>query len=95
MGEMRRLLVTICAMRARAEVCPANAFCRRPIRRWLSGAEMRKPYMAILMALALTCAFPSTRAIGEASFGTLVGDPDRLLPRTSCRKDKVPAPVSR
>ncbi len=33
MGEMRRLLVTICAMRARADVCPANAFCRRPMRR--------------------------------------------------------------
>lgn len=87
---MRRLLARIWAILARADVLPVNAFCRSPMRTWLRGAETRKPYIAILTALALMCALPSARTRAESSFDTFVGDPDRLLPRTSCKKDSVP-----
>ena len=90
MGETRRLLARICAILARKDVLPANAFCSKPMRTWLRGAETRKPYIAILTALALMCALFSARTRAGSSFDTFVGDPERLLPRTSCRKESVP-----
>jgi len=45
--------------------------------------------MAILIAFVLRWTLCNERTIAEAFFDTFAGVPDKLLPRTSCKKHKI------
>lgn len=90
MGAMSRLLASTCANLYLRPTLPAKAFCREPTRKWPSGADTKKPYRAILNALASICARASALESVEASFGVgLGGRPAAFDPMTSWRNENV------
>lgn len=92
MGAISKLLARSCPNLYLRPTLPANAFCRRPTRKWPSGADTKKPYSAILNALALICRRASAWESVEASFGVgFGGRPAAFDPMTSWRKENVAA----
>jgi hypothetical protein len=91
-GEMRRLLARIWSTFDLGSVLPANAFCSLPTRRWLRGAETKKPYRPILNALESILAAASACSYAGASLDTfLEGTPARWLARISVKQESMPA----
>ena len=91
-GAMSKLLANSWPNLYLRPTLPANALCRRPTRKWPSGAETKKPYNAILNALALMCSRARALESAEASFGVRFGGtPAAFDPMTSWRKENVAA----
>ena len=90
MGAMSRLLASSCPSLCLRPTLPAKAFCRRPTRTWPSGADTKKPYKAILNALASICEHARALTSVEAFLGVgLGGRPAACDPMTSWRKENV------